>query len=148
MNILFFMKPKKETAFVYTHNTIRQALEKMKHYNYSELPIIEKSGRYAGTLSREDILTAAFVSYLDGRESVNFCRLKDVVSFNQKGCVNIYTEIEDLLDMDMSQGFIPVTDDRGLYIGIVTRAEILKYSYIKKSQAGATIIPLPQPFSR
>ncbi len=144
MNILFFMKPKNETAYIYTHNTIRQALEKMKHYNYSMLPVIEKSGKYAGTLSREDLLTAAFVSYLDGRESVNFCRIKDAASFNQKGSVNIYTEMEDLLQTDFSQDFIPVVDDRGLFIGIITRAEVLKYGYIKKSQSTATIIQLPQ----
>ena len=44
MNILFFIKPKKETAYIYTHNTIRQALEKMKHYKYSLLPVIDRTG--------------------------------------------------------------------------------------------------------
>lgn len=134
MNILFFMKPKNETAYIYTHNTIRQALEKMKHYNYSVLPVIEKSGKYAGTLSREDIRMAVPENGVPGKAAAPFLRVNDIIRGNKTEYVNAYTEIEDLLLMDLNQAFISVADDRGLFIGIVTHAEIIKYGYIKTSR--------------
>ena len=36
--------------------------------------------------------------------------------------------------MAMNQNFVPVTDDRGLFIGIVTRRDILQYYYDKTHQ--------------
>ena len=40
MNILFFLTPKIDVAYVYDCHTIRQALEKMEFHRYSSIPII------------------------------------------------------------------------------------------------------------
>ncbi|MGN1180314.1 MAG: CBS domain-containing protein, partial [Suilimivivens sp.] len=57
MNILFFLTPKNEVAFVYDTDSLRQALEKMEHHSYSAVPIISKEdGRYVGTLTEGDLL--------------------------------------------------------------------------------------------
>ena len=44
MNILFFLKPKSELAFIYDYHTLRQALEIMEHYRYTCVPILNKEG--------------------------------------------------------------------------------------------------------
>lgn len=137
MNILFFMKPKNETAYIYTHNTIRQALEKMKYYNCLALPVIDRAGKFSGTLSSGELQKSGFLN------NVSVCRVKDMICGNPKVYVTVYTEIEDLLQMDLTQDFISVVDDRELFIGIVTRSEILKYSCIQKSQPAA-ITPVAQ----
>lgn len=41
MNVLFFITPKSEVAYLYEDYSLRQALEKMEHYRYSAIPIIE-----------------------------------------------------------------------------------------------------------
>ena len=56
MNILFFLTPKSEVAYINEDDTIRQALEKMEYHKYSAVPIISRTGRYVGTLTEGDLL--------------------------------------------------------------------------------------------
>ena len=43
MNVLFFLTPKENVAYIYEDYTVRQALEKMKYYHYSAIPIIKSA---------------------------------------------------------------------------------------------------------
>ena len=56
MNILFFLKPKKEVVYINSNATIRQALEKMERYRYTTVTILNDDGEYVWTLSEGDIL--------------------------------------------------------------------------------------------
>ena len=57
MNILFFLTPKSEVAYVYDTDTVRQVLEKMENQRYSAIPVISKEdGSYIGTLTEGDLL--------------------------------------------------------------------------------------------
>ena len=56
MNILFFLTPKSEVAYIYEDYTMRQALEKMEYHRYSSIPIINKDGKYVGTITEGDLL--------------------------------------------------------------------------------------------
>ena len=51
MNILFFLTPKSDVAYIYADDTIRQALEKMEHHRYAAVPVLEHSGKYVGTIT-------------------------------------------------------------------------------------------------
>ncbi|HBY66167.1 MAG TPA: CBS domain-containing protein, partial [Acholeplasmataceae bacterium] len=48
-------------------------------------------------------------------------RNKDNVS------VPIYTNMEDIVDVATKQNFVPVLDDFGAFIGIITRKDIFNY---------------------
>ena len=134
MNILFFLKPKRDTAYIYDQDTLRQALEKVKYHGYAAIPVIDINGKYVGTLSEGDLLWAIlnYEAY-DNRIREQYC-VKDILKGRQYAYVNINSAIEDLLLAAMNQNFIPVTDDRGLFIGIVTRKDILQYYYDKLHQ--------------
>lgn len=136
MNILFFLKPKSEIAYLYDHFTLRQALEKMKHYGYTAIPVIDKEGRYVGTLSEGDLLWALVERDTAENPSREHVQVKDIAKGRQIVPVNVNAEIEDLLLAAMNQNFVPVTDDRGLFIGIVTRKDILQHFYDKTHDAG------------
>jgi len=56
VNILFFLTPKSEVAYIYEDYTMRQALEKMEHHRYSAIPIIDDEGKYVGTITEGDLL--------------------------------------------------------------------------------------------
>ena len=56
MNILFFLTPKSEVAFFYDDETLRQALEKMEYHKYSAVPMINRQGKYIGTITEGDML--------------------------------------------------------------------------------------------
>ena len=55
MNILFFLTPKSDVAYISEDDTLRQALEKMEHHKYSAVPIVSRTGRYVGTLTEGDL---------------------------------------------------------------------------------------------
>lgn len=43
MNVLFSLTPKSEVAYLYDDYSLRQALEKMEHYRYSAVPVIDQA---------------------------------------------------------------------------------------------------------
>lgn len=127
MNILFFLTPKSEVAYIYDEESLRQALEKMEYHKYSAVPIISRQGRYVGTLTEGDLLW-----YIKNQLSLNLKEAQRipvtaVPRRSDNFPVNVDSKMEDLLDKAMMQNFVPVLDDDKSFIGIVTRKDIMKY---------------------
>lgn len=45
--------------------------------------------------------------------------------------VTVSTSMDQLIEAAMNQNFVPVVDDRGMFIGIVRRQAIIRYCYDK-----------------
>ena len=56
MNILFFLHPKSSVTYLTMGNSLRQGIEKMRASGYTEIPVIDKEGNYAGTVRQGDFL--------------------------------------------------------------------------------------------
>ena len=56
MNILFFLKPKSEVAYIYDYSTLRQVLETMEYHKYASIPMLNKAGEYVGSITEGDLL--------------------------------------------------------------------------------------------
>jgi CBS domain-containing protein len=125
------MKLKSEISYVLDTHTLRQALEKIKRSGYAAIPIIDGEGRYAGTLSEGDLLWAVLDKDACDIHRSEKVPVTDIPLRRKNTPINVNAEIEDLLLTAMNQNFVPVTDDRGLFIGIVTRRDILQYFYDK-----------------
>ena len=133
MNILFFLTPKNEVAYIHDTSTLRQGLEKMHHYGYTAIPVIGKNGEYVGTVTEGDFLwtLTQHLKYdrsLDEKETEHIS-ISEIVRKGYHPAVNANAAVEDLLTMAMNQNFVPVVDDRNSFIGIVTRKDILQYYY-------------------
>ncbi len=129
MNILFYLVPKSSVMYLFDDYSLRQALEKMEYHKYSSVPIINRAGAYIGTLTEGDILWEVRKhGSLDLRsaEDIPIRRLRRKRD-NQP--VNVNCNIEDLVMTSLNQNFVPVTDDNGIFIGIVTRKSIIEYCY-------------------
>lgn len=126
-NILFFLTPKAMCAFVFDDYTIRQALEKMESAGYSALPILNKRGEYRGTLTEGDLLWALKnICYMDMRQAEAH-RIMEIQRKHDHIPVRVTTSMFDLAQRANTQNFVPVVDDKDAFIGIVTRAAIMKY---------------------
>ena len=135
MNILFFLTPKQDVAYLYDDATIRQALEKMEYHRYGAIPIIDREGRYVGTLTEGDLLWAIkgqFDMNLKAAENIPILEVPRRMD-NLPVCAT--TSIDQLLGTSLNQNFVPVVDDRGVFIGIVTRKSIMQYCYERMSSA-------------
>ena len=137
MNIAFFTRPKQEITYLYTDFTVRQALEKMHNSSYTAVPVVDREGHYVGTVSEGDLLW--FIVKGEGGEphtmaieSLEDFKLSDVPLNKFKNQpISINSAIEDLIIRSMETNFVPITDDRGIFIGIVTRRSIIKHYYEK-----------------
>ena len=56
MNLFFILKPKSTIVYLPDNITIRQGLEKFKAHSYTAVPVIDKDGKYVGTVSEGDFL--------------------------------------------------------------------------------------------
>ncbi|MGL5652822.1 MAG: CBS domain-containing protein [Paraclostridium sp.] len=131
MNILFFITPKSEVAYIYDDYTMRQALEKMEYHRYSAIPIINREGAYVGTITEGDLLW-----YLKNDLNLELKAIEDVYVCDVKRRmdnkpVSINANIEDLISKSMNQNFVPVIDDQNIFIGIIKRRDIIEYCYEK-----------------
>ena len=136
MNILFFLTPKSEVAYISEEDTLRQALEKMEHHKYSAIPIISRTGRYIGTLTEGDLLWGIKNQYhldLKGAEKIPITAIKRRLDNRP---VKADADMEDLIGKALNQNFVPVLDDQKCFIGIITRKDIIQYFY-KKSGLNA-----------
>ncbi len=125
MNIISLLVPKASTAYVYDDCTVRQGLEKMRAHGYTAIPVLTRNGMYAGTVSEGDFLWSMLDRHNNSIRSQEKILISDIMRTDFNPPVNIYTSIDELLQRAVRQSFIPVTDDRGSFIGIVTRQNIL-----------------------
>lgn len=129
MNIFLFLKPKSEIAFVYEDNTIRQVLEKMEFHRYTVIPIIDREGKYVDSLSEGDLLW--FIkkhSELNLKEAEEIS-IKEVHRHRNYLPMYAECEMEDLISKASDQNFVPIIDSENIFIGIVTRKDIINYLY-------------------
>ena len=126
-NILFFLIPKALCAYLYDDYTIRQALEKMEASGFAALPILNRNGEYRGTLTEGDLLWGLKnTCYMEIRQA-EARRIMEISRRRDNTPVRVTTSMHELVERASSQNFIPVVDDSGAFIGIVTRRAIIKY---------------------
>ena len=136
MNILFFLTPKSDVAYIYDNYSLRQVLEKMEYHKYSCVPILSKEGKYVGSITEGDLLWS--LKELDlfnikEAESISIMEIKRRVDYQ---CVTAESNMEDLIGRAMEQNFVPVIDDQGHFIGIITRRDIIGYCYDRLKECG------------
>ena len=141
MNILFYLVPKSEVMYLYDDYSLRQAMEKMEYHKYSAVPIINRAGNYVGTLTEGDILWELKDRKLANQHEAEEIMLRHTNRKRDNEPVNVNCNIEDLVMTSMNQNFVPVIDDNGIFIGIVTRKSIIEYCYkrykaVSSAQAG------------
>ena len=130
-SILFFLTPKAMCAHLYDDYTIRQALEKMESAGYAALPILNRRGEYRGTLTEGDLLWAMKnMCYMDMRQA-EARRIMEISGRKDNLPVRVTASMHDLVERASRQNFVPVVDDYGAFIGIITRKAIIQYCYDK-----------------
>lgn len=130
MNILFFLIPKQRLEFLYDNYSLRQALEKMRVTSYTALPVVSKEdGTYVGTVSEGDLLWHILDHNYFNIKDLEDVDLLEIIDRSKYPRVKIGARIEDLVHLILAQNFVPVVDDRDIFMGIVTRRSVIDYFY-------------------
>lgn len=126
MNILFLLLPKNQVDYLFEDFTVRQALEKLEGKRYSMIPVINrKTGKYERALMEGDFLYYLTKNHLSFSE-LEKMNLQDVPASRDIQAVGVNCQIKELYDKIIDQNFVPVVDDNGVFIGIVTRRSVMR----------------------
>ena len=137
MNILRFLIPKSAVEYIESDDSVRQAVEKMRYHHYVAITILDKDGKYIGTLRTDDI-------YKYFLENGKF----DYKAMERDGVTEIYdpeyappllhsSTVDEMVEYVKERNFAPVVDDRGCFIGLILRRDVLGFlfNHYKKSTA-------------
>lgn len=128
-NILFFLTPKCDVVYVYEDANVRQVLEKIRYHKYTAMPIISRDGKYVGTITEGDLLWKMADENIATFEQAEEVPIADISKRVNNHLVNAEAHMENLIDLAIRQNFVPVVDDDNIFIGIVTRKDIIQYLY-------------------
>lgn len=127
MNVMKLIVPKSLTAYIDRDHTLRQALEKMRHHGYSALPVLNSLGEYVGTVSEGDFLWSMADRGEFGMKEQEDIPVSSIIREDKFPPLRIDSGMAQVVLSLMERNFVPVVDDRGKFVGIITRRDVLKY---------------------
>jgi CBS domain-containing protein len=109
----------------------------MKIYGYTAIPVISEDGTYVGCVSEGDFLWHIIATGDGSMKLQEQYKITDILRPNYNPAVRVDVDMDTLLERSLHQNFIPVTDDRDVFIGIVTRHDIIEYFTKEKEKMRA-----------
>lgn len=127
MNILFFLTPKERVSYVLETDTFQKVLEKMEANGYTAVPLLSRTGKYIGTVTEGDLLWAIKDRGFPAGNRLGDIPITTVRRKRDNKPVFVQAAMEDMLQKVTNQNFVPVVDDDKVFIGIVTRKDVMLY---------------------
>ena len=132
MNVAFFLKPKSEVAYLQDSMPLPLALNELRRSGFTSVPVIDREGKYVGAVSEGDFLlslaqTDGVHLRLSSIEDIEKKRLRDILRPDRNPSAHIDEPAETLVSRTAGQNYVPIVDDRGVFIGIVTRRNVIRY---------------------
>lgn len=135
MNILFFLKPKSEVEFIYDDESLAEVINKMEDHSYSAVPLISRQhGTYLGTVTARDLLWEIKNNYDFKMTDVHDLSVMHIKRHHDNEPVEADANMEDLIDKIANQNFVPVIDSSNIFIGIITRKDVINYLVEKREK--------------
>jgi CBS domain-containing protein len=138
MNILYFIHPKDEVSYLTSTETLDAAVRRMRENRFTAIPVITKKGEYFGTVSDSDFLHFILEHGNTNEEFLAGYTVSDIVDKAKNPPAKVGSTLPAVMLQITDQNFVPVIDDRGMFIGIITRRDIIKHFYKKFAKAENT----------
>ncbi len=126
MNAIFLLKAKSTICYIQDDNTVRQGLEKLRAHGFTAIPVIREDGSYAGSVSEGDFLWHLLEKGGDIRAQEEHL-IRDIIRKDWNPAARVDVSLQELLERVLRQNFVPLVDDRNLFIGIITRQDVIRY---------------------
>ena len=128
MNIMFFLTHKSEVCYLYDDMGLKEGLDKLHESGYHAIPLISREGEYIGTVTEGDFLwMMCTCGEIIGKQKTISLQMCDLPRRCDNKAVAANAQVLDVLSHASNQNFVPVNDDRNMFIGIVTRRKIFEY---------------------
>ena len=127
MNIFRFIIPKSLVEYITIDSTVRQGFEKMRFHRYVAIPVLDGDGKYVGMLRNDDILDYFLsVSSFDVRTAEK-AEVGSIVDVSYSRPLYQNSTMEELFELVKEHNSVPVVDDRGCFIGLVLRRDVMNF---------------------
>lgn len=127
MNILFFLTPKEAVSYILETDTLAQVLGKMENHGYTAIPLLSRTGKYIGTVTEGDLLWALKEKGFPQSKQLERIKITSVKRRRDNQPVDAQTNMKNIYRKVTNQNFVPVVDDNKVFIGIITRKDMLLY---------------------
>lgn len=127
MNALNFLKHKTEVVFIYEDYSVKRAMDEFQVSGYTALPILARDGRYIGSITEGDFLRFLLRYDLIDMEETEQLAVRELPRRSDNLPIMVDARMEDLMQTALQQNFVPMVDGRGIFMGIITRKDILTY---------------------
>ncbi len=129
MNILRFLVPKSSVEYIFTDATVRQALEKMRYHHYAAIPVLDDDGIYVGSLRHDDIYKYFQTNGRFDYKAAEKDGVMKILDVDYSRPLLHSAPMEDMIEYVKEHNFVPVVDDRGCFIGIILRRDVLAFLF-------------------
>ncbi len=106
-------------------NTLEHALLVLTNIGYSRIPVLNKQGQLMGQISLDQVVSQMFDIESLNPEKLESMTVGEVMD-RQACSIQMPFNIEKILNQLVDFNFVPVVDKQDVFLGIVTRKEILK----------------------
>jgi len=136
----------KDPSCVTPDATVREAAQVMKREDVGIVPVVEGQAdrRLVGLVTDRDI---AIRCIADGKDGT--CRVRDVMSTDDLATCSENDDVENVMDAMRTEKVrrIPIVDERGSLVGIVSQADVLRKTR-DTNRAGETVEQISEPGGR
>ena len=126
--------------------TVREAAQVMKRENVGIVPVVDGQNerRLVGLVTDRDIAIRCIAEGKDGT-----CRVRDVMSTDDLATCKVNDDVENVMSAMRSEKVrrIPIVDERGSLVGIVSQADVLLKTR-DTGRAGETVEQISEPGGR
>lgn len=113
-----------DVANVHYNNNLNHAFLVLSKVKYSVIPVLDSKSRIKGLISMPMIINA--ITELD---AIRYDKLENItvetVMDSNVPTIRPWTDLEDILNKLIDHNFLCVTEENGVFVGIITRKEIL-----------------------
>lgn len=127
MNIFRFIIPKSLVEFITADSTVRQGFEKMRFHRYVAIPVLDGDGKYVGMLRNDDILEYFLSVDTFNLKAAEKKLVGDIIDRSYSRPLYHNSTMEELFELVKEHNSVPVVDDRGCFIGIVLRRDVMNF---------------------
>lgn len=127
MNIFRFIIPKSLVEYVTADSTVRQGFEKMRFHRYVAIPVLDGDGKYVGMLRNDDILQYFLSVESFNMKSAEKTMVGEIIDPAYSRPLYHHSTMDELFELVKEHNSVPVVDDRGCFIGIVLRRDVMNF---------------------
>ncbi len=131
MNVLFFLTPKSEVAYVYADDKLSKVMDVIEEKGFTAIPMIDRQGHYVGSVTEGDILRVIREKRELNLECIGEITVANIPRKTDIKAVSGTADMNDMIKRALEQNYVPVVDDDNIFSGIITRRDIIQVFYAK-----------------